>query len=389
MHDSRERDAPEAPFNKRPQHRPGRMILKLLYIFIPVSVALHFLHFDPLWIFIASAIAIIPLAELMREGASHVAEHAGPAIGGLITVTFANATELILSLLLLSAGNSPALIKATISGSIISNSLLGLGLAIVIGMRRNERLAFSQNGKPSHAGLFTSMLLLSVIALVLPALFDLTEKFVQHVPDTIAVDENLSLGVSIVLILAYAANVIHTIVTQKNVLATGEVEAECTEEGRNPWSMPKALGVLLVATLAIALESELLSHSVEQAAESIALTPFFVGIIVLPLVGNAAEYFTAIHFARRDRIDITMSIAVGSSIQVALLTAPVLVLASYFMGHPIDLVFGNPLELFAMISVAAIVNSIAQDDEVVWFEGVLLLSVYILLGVSFYFLTPG
>jgi Ca2+:H+ antiporter len=363
------------------------MLLKLLYAFIPISVALRLLDVDPLWVFAASALAIVPLAELMREGASHVAEHAGPSVGGLITVTFANATELILSLLLLSAGNSPALIKATIYGSIIGNSLIGLGLAIVIGMRRNERLSFTHKGRPSHAGLFTSLLLLSVIALVLPALFDLTERFVRAHVNNVDVDENLSLGVSVVLLLAYASNVIHTIVTQRNVLDTGEIEAD-EEEHPGRWPMRKALGVLLVATLLVALESEMLSHSVEHAASALGLTPFFIGIIVLPLIGNAAEYFTAIHFARRDRIDITMSIAVGSSIQVALLTAPVLVLASYFMGHPIDLVFGNPLELFAMISVAAIVNSIAQDDEVVWFEGILLLAVYLLLAVSFYFLTP-
>jgi Ca2+:H+ antiporter len=366
-------------------------MLRILYAFIPLSVALQLLHVDPLWVFLASAVAIVPLAELMREGAGHVAEHAGPAIGGLITVTFANATELILSLLLLSAAANPALIKATISGSIISNSLLGLGLAIVIGMRRNERLAFGGglgSNRPSHAGLFTSMLLLSVLALVLPALFDLTERYVRAVPNARDVDESLSIAVSVVLILAYAANVIHTIVTQRNVLDTGETEAEQEEPSNDRWSMSKSLMVLLGATLLVALESELLSHSVEHAAARINLTPFFVGITVLPLVGNAAEYFTAIHFAGRGRMDIAMSIAVGSSIQVALLTAPVLVIASYFLLHPINLVFGNPLELFAMISDAAIVNSIAQDGEVVWFEGVLLLAVYVLLSVSFFFLTP-
>lgn len=364
------------------------MLLKLLYAFIPISVVLRLLDVDPLWIFLTSAIAIVPLAELVRMAASHLAENTGPAIGGLLTVSFANSTELIIALLLLTAGNPPGLIKATISGSIISNSLLGLGLAIVVGMRRNERLSFSHNGKPSHAGQFTSMLLLSVIALVLPALFDYTERFVRAVPNAHDVDESLSLGVSVVLILAYVANVIHTIVTQRNVLDTGESEAQSEDLHHARWSKTKSLLVLLGATLLVALESELLSHSVEAAASTINLTPFFVGITVLPLIGNASEYFTAIHFARRDRIDITMSIAVGSSIQVALMMAPILVIASYFMGNPIDLVFTNPLELFAMVAVAATVNSIAQDDEVVWFEGVLLLAVFVLLSVSFYFLTP-
>ncbi|MDB5035172.1 MAG: calcium/proton antiporter, CaCA family [Chlorobi bacterium] len=354
------------------------MIFTYLLIFIPISIALEFAGAPPIWVFIASAAAIIPLAEWMRRATEHIASRAGSAIGGLLNITFGNAAELILAIFVLKTGNTQV-VKATITGSIVGNSLLGLGLAIVAGSWGRHKQSFPRE----RAGLLGSLLILSVIGLLLPALFDYTERNIAPAGNVGSLDQNLSLGVAIVLILVYIGNLIYTLITHSNVFG-GDEELEV---GHAAWSIKKSLTVLVLATAAVAFEAEMVSGALEKTASTLHLTEFFLGLIVLPLVGNAAEYFSAIYFARKDKMDLVMSIAVGASIQVALLTAPLLVLISYLVGHPMNLVFSNPLELIAIAGVAFAVNSIAQDGETTWFEGLLLIAVYALLALAFYFVT--
>ena len=266
-----------------------------------------------------------------------------------------------------------------ITGAVIGNSLLGLGVAIVAGSWGRQQQTF----KPERAGLLASLLILSVIALSLPALFDYTEQGVFASPNPGNLDERLSLGVSVVLILVYAANLIYTLITHRDVFGLPE------QTHAHTWSTGRSLGVLVASTTAIAVEAELVSGAIETASSRIGLSTVFLGIVVLPLVGNAAEYFSAIYFARQNRMDLVITIAVGSSIQIALLTAPLLVVISFLLGHPMNLVFSDPLELIAIGSAAFVVNSVARDGETTWFEGLLLVAVYALLGLAFFLLTPG
>ena len=344
---------------------------------VPLSLALALLHAPPLWVFAAAAAAIIPLSGWIRRATEQVAERAGPAIGGLLNVTFGNAAEFILALFVLLSGNT-AVVKATITGAIIGNSLLGLGVSIVAGSWRREKQTFNRD----RAGLLASLLILSVIALLLPAMFDYAERTLATTTRTHVLDERLSLGVSVVLIVVYVANLFYTLVTHRDVF-------EGTWEGRAVWSLHKALAILAAATLAVAMEAELVSGALEPTAERLGLSLFFLGVIVLPLVGNAAEYASALYFARRDQMGLVMAISVGSSIQIALMTAPALVLGSYLLGHPMDLVFGHPLELIAIAGSAFVVNAIALDGETTWFEGVMLIAVYVLLALAFFFATAN
>ncbi len=225
--------------------------------------------------------------------------------------------------------------------------------------------------------------MLCVIGLLTPALFEYTEQRGGAGAAAVnsVVEERLSLGVSVVLIVLYAGNLVYTLITHRDVFAR--------DEEREPaaWSLARSLAVLLGATAAVSVEAHLVSGALESTAAGLGLSAFFLGVIVLPMVGNCAEYFAAASFARKDRMDMVMNLSVGSSIQVALFTAPVLVLLSYGLGHPMNLVFANPLELIAVAGSAFAVSSIARDGETTWFEGLLLLGVYAVLALAFYFVT--
>jgi Ca2+:H+ antiporter len=235
-----------------------------------------------------------------------------------------------------------------------------------------------------HASLLSSLLILVVIGLLLPALFNYTERSVASASQTGLLDEYLSLGVSIVLILLYIANLVYTLYTHRDIFGMEEAVPSETQ-----WPLWKSIGILLVATAVTALEAELISDALEASASQIGVSPFFLGVIVLAIVGNAAEYLSAVYFAHKGQMSTAMSITVGSSIQVGLLITPILVLVSYAIGHPMNLVFDNPLEMIAIAAVAFAVNAIAEDGVVTWFEGALLLGVYIMLGMAFFFVTPG
>ena len=353
------------------------MLLNALFVFVPISVLLSYVfHAPPVWTFLAGVLAIVPLGDWIRRATEQLAHRAGSSIGGLLNVTLGNVAELIIALFVL-ADAKTEVVKAQITGSIIGNSLLGLGLAAFVGGWGKERQTF----KRERAGLLGSMLVLSVIALLVPALFDYTERGILKVGDPRRLDERLSLGVSAVLIVVYLANLVYTLVTHRDVFAFSDDDRNAT----SAWPLARALGVLVGATALIAVEAELISGALEATAAQLGLTEFFLGVIVLAVVGNAAEYFSAVYFARHDRMGLALTITVGSTIQVALLTAPLLVIISFLIGHPLTLVFANPLEMAAIAAVAFSVNTIAEDGETTWFEGLLLLAVYAVLGIAFYF----
>jgi Ca2+:H+ antiporter len=238
-----------------------------------------------------------------------------------------------------------------------------------------------------------SLLVLAVIALLVPALFDYTENLRPGVPNRRELGEHMSFAVSVVLIAVYAANLGYSLVTHRDVFSAGEDEhaadgATAAAAADNAWPLWKSIAVLLAATLAVAWEAELVSGSLEATSSQLGLSTFFLGIIPLAVIGNAAEYISAVYFARQNKMGLVMTITVGSTIQVALFVAPVLVLLSPLMGSPMSLIFHNPLELIAIAAVAFSVNAIAQDGETTWFEGVLLLAVYAILGIAFYYVTP-
>ena len=355
-------------------------IFTWLLLLVPASAASAYLT-SPYSIstFVIATLAVIPLAEWIRRATEHLAERAGPAIGGLVNVSFGNTAEMILALFVLAAGK-PDVVKAQLTGAIIGNSLLGLGLAIVIGSIGREKQTFNR----AHAGQLSSLLVLSTIGLLLPALFDYA---IGDRSDSgrLLRDEHLSLSVSVVLILVYLANLIYTLVTHRDVFAFSEGDAHDTAAPHAPWPIVKALTLLAVATAVTAYEAEMISGALEATAAQLGLSEFFLGIILLAVIGNAAEYVSAIYFARQDQMGLAVSITVGSTIQISLLVAPVLVIVSALIGHPMNLVFSSPLELIAIGAVVFAINAIANDGETTWFEGVLLLAIYALFGLAFYF----
>jgi Ca2+:H+ antiporter len=354
------------------------MVFTLLLLFVPLSLALsYFFHAGPMWVFGSAILGIVPLAEWIRRATEQLAKRAGPAIGGLLNVTFGNTAELILALFVLASGH-PNVVKGQITGSIIGNSLLGLGLCAVVAGWGRARQSFPRE----RAGILSSLLILSTIALLLPALFDYTERGLYKSPDPGGLDEALSLGVSVILILVYVLNLVRTLVARQDVF-------EFEEKGAcGVWPVWRSLAVLGLATAVTAWEAELVSGALEATAAQLGFSPFFLGVVVLAVIGNASEYVTSIYFARTGRMGMALAITVGSSIQVALLLAPVVVIVSNLLGNPMNLVFSNPLELIAIAGAAFAVNAIAQDGETTWFEGVLLLAVYALFALAFFFVTP-
>jgi Ca2+:H+ antiporter len=360
--------------------RRGRMIPLLLLLMVPVSLVLRYgLAAPPIWIFVSAILALAVLAEWVKRATEQLAERAGPAIGGLLNVSFGSVAELILALFVL-AGGETAVVRAQITGSIIGTSLLGLGLAILVGGAARERQTFGRE----RAGLLSSLLILSVVALLLPAVFDYLSREAGSARGRAIDEEDLSLGASAVLILLYAGNLVYTLITHRDVFARGEGFGE-EFGGKARWSLARSLAVLVLGTVAIALEADLVSGALSATAERLQLSRLFLGVVVLALVGTSADLFAAVAFARRDQMGLVFSICLGSAIQMALLVAPLLVLLSWLIGHPMDLVFSNPLELFAIAGTAFTVNAIAADGETTWFEGLLLLGVYILFGLAFFF----
>ncbi|MBI3951067.1 MAG: calcium/proton exchanger [Acidobacteria bacterium] len=347
----------------------------VLLVFVPVSIALELLPADPVWIFISSAAAIVPLAGLMGKATEHLAERLGAGLGGLLNASFGNAAELIIALMALRVGLYDV-VKASITGSIIGNVLLVLGLSVLVGGLKFERQQFNRTA----AGLGATLLMLSAIGLVVPAIF----HYIVRGSD-MAHEKELSLEIAIVLFVTYLLSLVFALRTHKHLYA-GDV-AQCDEEalGTAEWSKGRAVLVLLAATALVALMSEFLVGAVEHTAGAFGMTEVFVGVILVAIIGNAAEHSTAVLVAAKNQMDLAMNIAIGSSIQVALFVAPVLVFVSYLFGQPMDLIF-TTFEVVSVVLAVGIVGLIAMDGESNWMEGVQLLAVYFILAMAFYFL---
>jgi Ca2+:H+ antiporter len=349
-----------------------------LLLFIPLSLALPYLFEAPAgWVFLTNAAAITVLADWIRRATEQLAERAGSTIGGLINVGFGNTAELVLALFVLRQAQI-RVVQAQITGSIIGTTLSFLGISPLVGGVGRARQTFNQ----ASAGQLSTLLRPVVIAILLPAVFDLTERVAAPGANIFLQDEGLSLGVWVVLLLLYAANLIYTLITHRDVLA-GEAPS-----GQAEWSVGRSLVVMVAGTGLIAVEAELASTALETTSAQLGLSPVFMGVVVLALVGTAVDLLAAVAFARQDKMDIVFSMCVGSAIQIALVVAPVLVLASWVIGQPMNLVFGSPLDLFAIAGAAFIVRSVAADGEITWFEGLLLVGVYALFALAYYFESP-
>ncbi len=349
--------------------------LLLLLACIPLAIVLDVLHADPVWLFFVSAAAIIPLAGLMGKATEHLSERLGAGPGGLLNASFGNAAELIIALMALKAGLYDV-VKASLTGSIIGNILLVLGLSVTVGGFKFEHQTFNRTA----AGMGATLLTLSAIGLVVPAIFHflVSGKELVH-------EQELSLEIAIVLFLAYVLSLVFSLRTHKHLYAgeSGHTASGALETGG--WSVRRSVLVLLVATAFVALMSEYLVGAVEHTAHALGMTDVFVGVILVAIIGNAAEHSTAVLVAAKNQMDLSMNIAVGSSIQIALFVAPVLVFVSYAFGKPMDLIF-SPFEVLSVALSVGIVSLISMDGESNWMEGVLLLAVYAIFGMTFYFL---
>lgn len=347
--------------------------LDLLFVFIPISIVLEFAHANPTWVFITAALSIIPLAGWMGRATEHLAAHFGPGVGGLLNASFGNAAELIIAVMALSKGLHEV-VKASITGSIIGNVLLVLGLALLLGGLKHKRQSFNRTA----AGMGSTLLALSAIGLLVPAVFHWIAR-----GQGVEVREGLlSLDICIVLFTTYALSLLFQLKTHQHLFAAGEGH----EEPDAAWGKGRSFLVLLAATAGVALMSEFLVGSVEATAETWGMTEVFVGVILVAIVGNAAEHSTAVLVAMKNKMDLAMNIAVGSGIQVALFIAPLLVFLSYVIGpHPMNLEF-TPFEVIAVMMSVIVVNLVAYDGESHWMEGVMLLAVYVVLGMAFFFL---
>ncbi|HUC09175.1 MAG TPA: calcium/proton exchanger [Stellaceae bacterium] len=349
-----------------------------LLLFIPLSPVLRYVvNAQAGWVFFTSIVAIAVLADWIRRATEQLAGRAGSTMGGLLNVSFGNSAELVLALFVLRQGQIHV-VQAQITGSIIGTTLLFLGISALVGGFGRTRQTFNQ----ANAGLLSTLLFLVVLAILLPAVFDFTQRLAAPGANPSMTDERLSLGVSVVLLLLYAANLVYTLVTHRDMFAA---ETPC---GAAKWSLGRALIVMTAGTGLIAVEAELASAALEPTSVLLGLSPVFMGVVVLALVGTVADLFAAVVFARRNNMDIVFSMCLGSAIQIALVVAPILVLTSWAMGHPMNLVFASPLDLFAIASAAFIVRSVSGDGETTWFEGLLLVGVYLLFALAYYFERP-
>jgi len=349
----------------------------VLLVFAPVALVLRYgVAGTDTWVFITSAMAVVPLAGLIGRATEHLAEHVGAALGGLLNATFGNAAELIIAIIALREGYYE-LVKASITGSIIGNVLLVFGLSALFGGIRHRTPRFNRTA----ASLGATMLLLAAIALVVPAIFHM----IVGQRGTLS-EHRLSMLISVILILTYLLSLLFSLRTHSH-LYTGAAAAR-DHKPTGSWSRATSVTVLLVASAFVGLMSELLVGSVEHAAEAMGMNEVFIGVILLAMVGNAAEHSAAVLVALKNKMDLSINIAIGSSLQVALFVAPVLVFLSYVIGpEPLDLVF-TPMEVVAVGVSVGIMEALSQDGETHWMEGVQLLAVYAILAVAFFFL-PG
>jgi Ca2+:H+ antiporter len=352
--------------------------LNWLLVFLPIAVGLRTADANDVLIFVTSGLAVLPLAGVIGGATEQVARYVGPALGGLLNATFGNAAELLIALLALQRGLTEV-VKASLTGSILGNLLLVLGLAMLVGGWNRERQTFNR----THIGAASGMLVLTVVALLMPDIY--AESVSSARPLTAPNIMAISVLVAVVMLLAYGASLFFSLKTHRGLLAIEHHEEPPVLSRRD------ALVLLGVATVLTAVAAEILVGSIENTAEAVGWTDLFVGAIVVAIVGNAAEHFSAVLFARRDQMELAVGIAISSATQVALLVAPVAVLASLVFGHPMPLVFDH-VELGAIMFAVLGVSFLCMDGESNWFEGALLLGFYAIIAIIFYFVhsaVPG
>jgi Ca2+:H+ antiporter len=352
----------------------------LLVPFIPAAILLDLLNASQGLIFVCSALGIVPTAALMGRATEELAARSGPGIGGLLNVTFGNAPELIIALFALGHGLHEV-VKASLIGSILGNLLLVMGASMLVGGLGRERQRFNSTA----ASVQTSMLLLAAVAMVMPAVFQLVHgdglpRVGVEMVSFGSTIELLSGLVAGVLIATYVTGLVFSLKTHRDLF-----NPEYEDEETWGWSPRMSIAMLAVAGVAVGVMSEILVGSISAASQSLGLSEFFIGIIVVAIVGNAAEHWVAVLVARKDKMDLSVNIAIGSSAQVALFVTPVLVLAGYFIGPgPLPLVF-NGYELSALLFAVLIASYVSHEGESTWFEGVQLLAVYLVMAVVFAF----
>ena len=342
--------------------------LKYMLIFIPISFIAKFMNASGTIMFILSCLSIVPLAGLMGKGTEEISFYAGPKVGGFLNGTFGNATELIISFFALKKGLFDV-VKSSIAGAVIGNVLLVVGASMLAGGLKYKTQKF--NSKVNEVS--SSMLVFAVLGLCIPAIF-------THTVNPALLNtryEGLSIFVAVVMLIIYIFSLIFSFSTHKDLYNT-----EATEEATASWSLNKSILILVIATILIAIESEFLVNGIEPITDSLGWSEFFVGIILIPIIGNAAEHTTAVVMARKDKMDVALEIAIGSSLQIILFVAPVLIFLSLFF-KPMSIVF-NEFELVALIASVLIANRVSQDGECNWLEGVQLLAVYLIISASFF-----
>jgi Ca2+:H+ antiporter len=338
-----------------------------LLVFVPVSLVFEFVLKQPVAIFATSCVAILPLAALLGRATDQLAIHSGPRVGGLLNATFGNITELIISILLVAAGEF-TVVKASLIGSIVGNLFLVLGASILAGGLRFREQEFSVRS----AGVHSSSLLLAVAALLMPAIF------VNTTPSTPSQRLVISAVVAVVLIVLYGAALLFTLVTHVHLF-----RAPASDEQAD-WSFRRAILVLLLAAIVVGVESEFLVGSLEPTVHALGLSKVFVGLVIVAIIGNAAEHASAVFFAIRNKMDVAVEISFGSSTQIALFVAPLLVFVSLAIGRPMDFVFSG-LEVVAVALATIIVAAIVVDGRSNWLEGAQLLGAYVIIATTFFF----
>lgn len=351
------------------------MSLNFLLLFIPVTWCLDWFEADPTLIFVCSGLAIVPLAGLLGKATESISVFIGPTLGGLLAATMGNAPELIISIFALKAGLY-GVVKAAITGSIVGNLLLGVGLAMFLGGLGRVKQEFNRTA----AGMNSGLLMLACIGLIVPAISHFTTKQ----------EAEISTEISVVLFVVYLLSLVFTLKTHKHLFmaevakpADGLIAQEVEE---NLWGKKQAIGILVAVSIGIAFMSETLTGAIEPAAETLHFTAIFAGVIFLPFFSNASDLMNAVRFARKDQMELSMGIAVGASTQLVMFVVPVLVFASYFMGpKPLDLLF-LPFEVAAIVIAVLINRGLTVEGESHWMEGVMLLGVYLILAIGFFFI---
>jgi Ca2+:H+ antiporter len=354
------------------------MKLNWLLVFVPIAIGLGWFGASPILVFLAAALAIAPITRFMGDATEALAGYFGPTVGGLLNATLGNAPEIVIASFALHAGLIN-IVKSSLTGSILGNLLLGLGLSFFAGGIKHGR---TQRFDSEAAQLTSALLTLASFGLIIPAMMQFN----------VSAAREISLETAVVLFLVYLASLVAILSSQKPLIGKEGIKARLKEKEKRPdevgdepdqrWSRNQALAILVLATIGLAIMSEVLTGALEPAAQRLNLTPRFAGIFLLAPVGNAAELASAIRFARKDQMDLAVGVTAGASVQVGLLVAPALVFLGMAMGRNMDLVF-SPLELIAIVMAAYMTRTLIFDGASTWLEGLILVGVYVLFGIGF------